>query len=92
MTPVSSSSAILISKNPSDTVKKSLGAGQSISRLLVPFTRIRFGQMIPDDLLITSEAAAGGNTVEHADPEPLVARRYIGPDVHENLSTNGRNT
>ena len=96
MTPVSSSSAILlISKNPSDTVKKSLGAGQSISRLLaplVPFTRIRFGQMIPDDLLISSEAAAGGNTVEHADPEPPVARRYIGPDVHENLPTNGRNT
>ena len=96
MTPVSSSPTIfLISKNPSDTVKKSLGTGQSISRLLaplVPFTRIRFGQMIPDDLLISSEAAVGGNTVEHTDPELPVARRYIGPDIHENLPTNRRNT
>ena len=61
MTPVSSSPVIfLISKNPSDTVKKSLGTRQSISRLLaplVPFIRIRFRQMIADDLLISSEAA-----------------------------------
>ena len=96
MTPVSSSSAILlISKNSSDTVKKALGAGQIISRLLpplVPSTRIRFRQMTADELFISAEAAARGYTVENTDPEPLVALRYFGPDVHEDLPMNGRNT
>ncbi len=95
MTPVSSSSPnLLISKNLSDTVKKSLGAGQSISRLLpplVPSTRIRFRQMTADELFISAESAAGSNTVKYTDPEPPVARCYIGPDVNEDLPTNGRN-
>ena len=95
MTPVSSSSPILLlSKNLSDPIKNALGAGQSISRLLpplVPSIRSRFRQMIADELFISAEAAAGSNTVKYIDPEPPVARCYIGPDVNEDLPTNGRN-
>ncbi len=34
----------------------------------------------------------GGYPVENTDPESLVALRYFGPDVHEDLPMNGRNT
>ena len=96
MTAESSSLAILLqSKDVSDTVKKALGAGQIISRLsptLVPSTRIRFRKMTADELVISAEAAAGGCAFENTNPEPLVALRYFGPDVHEDLPMNGRNT
>ena len=96
MTAESSSLAILLqSKDVSDTVKKALGAGQIISRLsptLVPSTRIRFRKMTADELVISAEAAAVGCAFENTNPEPLVALRYFGPDVHEDLPMNGRNT
>ena len=96
MTAESSSLAILLqSKDVSDTVKKSLGAGQIISRrspTLVPSARIRFRKMTADELVISAEAAAVGCAFENTNPEPLVALRYFGPDVHEDLPMNGRNT
>jgi hypothetical protein len=48
--------------------------------------------MTAAELVISAEAAAGGYAFENTDPEPLVALRYFGPDVHEDLPMNGRNT
>ena len=46
---------------------------------------IRFGQETEDEVFITYEAATAGFEVENTGSEPLVALRYFGPDVHDNL-------
>jgi len=53
-------------------------------------TLIRFGQMTADELFISAEAAAAGYVVENTGPGPLVALRYFGPDVHDDLPMNGK--
>ncbi|GIW96353.1 MAG: hypothetical protein KatS3mg110_4394 [Pirellulaceae bacterium] len=50
---------------------------------------IRFGQETEDEVFITYEAARRGVEVENTGSEPLVALRYFGPDVHENLPNVG---
>ncbi|MFM8892806.1 MAG: type II secretion system protein [Planctomycetia bacterium] len=37
-----------------------------------------------------SWTSAGGYVVENTGPGPLVALRYFGPDVHDDLPVNGR--
>jgi hypothetical protein len=46
--------------------------------------------MTTDELFISAEAAEAGFVVENTGPGPLVALRYFGPDVHDDLPTNGR--
>jgi hypothetical protein len=46
---------------------------------------IRFGEEPWDEVFITHEAATGGVEVENTGGEPLVALRYFGPAVHENM-------
>ena len=53
-------------------------------------TLIRFGQMTADELFISADAAAAGYVVENTGPGPLVALRYFGPDVHDDLPLHGR--
>jgi hypothetical protein len=53
-------------------------------------TLIRFGQMTADELFISADAAAAGYVVENTGPGPLVALRYFGPDVHDDLPTHGK--
>lgn len=55
-------------------------------------TRIRFGRTTSDESFISTKATTDDLPVKHAGPEPLVARRYFGSEVHEDLSMNGRNT
>ncbi len=53
-------------------------------------TLIRFGQMTADELFISAEAAKTGYVVENTGPGPLVALRYFGPDVHDDLPLHGK--
>jgi len=53
-------------------------------------TLIRFGQMTADELFISAEAAKNGYVVENSGPGPLVALRYFGPDVHDDLPLHGK--
>jgi hypothetical protein len=46
---------------------------------------IRFGEEPWDEVFITHEAATRGVEVENTGGEPLVALRYFGPAVHENM-------
>ena len=50
---------------------------------------IRFGARTEDEVFITYEAARRGLRVENTGSEPLVALRYFGPDVHDNLPAIG---
>ena len=59
------------------------GEGRVGTHDAVTPTRIRFGQITSDELFISAKATAVGYPVENIGPEPLVARRYFGSDVHE---------
>jgi hypothetical protein len=46
---------------------------------------IRFGAITEDEIFISHQAATRGIDIENTGTEPLVALRYFGPDVHNNL-------
>ncbi len=50
---------------------------------------IRFGEDTEDEVFITYQAARQGIEIENTGSEDLVGLRYFGPDVHDNLPTNG---
>jgi hypothetical protein len=46
---------------------------------------IHFGEEPWDEVFITHEAAVRGIEIENTGCEPLVALRYFGPAVHNNM-------
>ena len=65
------------------------GSGRMGALTLQTPVMIRFGEEPWDEVFITHEAATAGVEIENTGGEPLVALRYFGPDVHDNVPNVG---
>ena len=65
------------------------GGGRMGNLQLQTPAMIHFGEEPWDEVFITHEAATAGVEIENTGGEPLVALRYFGPDVHENVPNVG---
>jgi len=61
------------------------GSGSIGSLDLQTPAMIHFGDETEDEVFITHQAAIAGVEVRNTGSEPLVALRYFGPDVHDDL-------
>ncbi len=61
------------------------GGGRMGALTLQTPAMIHFGEEPWDEVFITHEAATAGVEIENTGGEPLVALRYFGPDVHQNM-------
>jgi len=65
------------------------GGGRMGALTLQTPVMIHFGEEPWDEVYITHEAATAGVEIENTGGEPLVALRYFGPDVHDNMPNAG---